>query len=97
MMEELKALREEIDLVDRELAQLFEKRMEIAGRIGELKKACGLQVLDSGREAQVREERKNYIKNPELRPYWSELLEELMKISKEYQWTLNEDCPSLRK
>lgn len=96
-MEELKELREEIDRVDRELAALFEKRMEIARRIGEVKKSRGMQVLDSGRENQVREERKNYIKNPELLPYWSELLEELMRISKEYQWTLNEDCPSRKK
>ena len=96
-MEELNALRAEIDRVDQDLAALFERRMEIAGRIGKLKKSCGMQVLDSERENQLREERKNYIKNPELRPYWSELLEELMKISKEYQWTLNEDCPFLRK
>ena len=97
MMEELKALRAEIDRVDQDLAALFERRMEVAGRIGKLKKSCGMQVLDSERENQLREERKNYIKNPELLSYWSELLEELMKISKEYQWTLNEDCPSLRK
>ena len=97
MMEELKALRAEIDRVDQDLAALFERRMEIAGRIGKLKKSCGMQVLDSERENQLREERKNYIKNPELLSYWSELREELMKISKEYQWTLNEDCPSLRK
>ena len=97
MMEELNALRAEIDRVDQDLAALFERRMEIAGRIGKLKKSCGMQVLDSERENQLRAERKNYIKNPELLSYWSELLEELMKISKEYQWTLNEDCPSLRK
>ena len=56
-----------------------------------------MKANDSERENQLRKERKNYIKNPELLSYWSELLEELMKISKEYQWTLNEDCPSLRK
>ena len=53
MDEELKKLRKEIDKTDREILTLIEKRVEIAGRIGALKKEKGLPVSDPDREKEV--------------------------------------------
>ena len=49
-MEELEELRSMIDEADNELLHAFEKRMEIAEKIGELKGKNGKRVLDPARE-----------------------------------------------
>lgn len=45
-------LRMQIDEVDKEMIKLFEKRIAIAGKIGEVKKKNHLPVVDSKREAE---------------------------------------------
>ena len=45
-------LRREIDSTDRELIQLFIKRMKTVGAISEYKKANGLPIFDEKREAE---------------------------------------------
>ena len=96
-MDELERLRQEIDGIDRELASAFERRMEVAGRIGLVKAGRGAAVLDEKREQAVLESRRGYIDDPALLPYWEEELKCLMKLSRDYQWTLSEDSPSLKK
>lgn len=96
-MDELERLRQEIDGIDRELASVFERRMQVAGRIGLVKERSGAAVLDEKREQAVLESRRGYIDDPALLPYWEEELKCLMKLSRDYQWTLNENSPSLKK
>lgn len=52
-MDELKALRDQIDHIDRELLALFAQRMAVTQKVGEYKVAHGLQVLDVQREREV--------------------------------------------
>lgn len=52
---ELEHCRQQLDDIDRQLVQLFCRRMELAGEIAEYKRAHGLPILDSGREQAVRE------------------------------------------
>ena len=47
---DLEKMREEIDVIDDQLVDLFSQRMAIAGRIAEYKKENGLPVLDADRE-----------------------------------------------
>lgn len=47
---DLNALRNEIDLIDDELVQLFVRRMEVSAKIAQYKKANGLPILDAARE-----------------------------------------------
>ena len=47
---ELSEYRQELDRIDEELTRLFLRRMEIAGEIGDWKKARGAQILDRSRE-----------------------------------------------
>ena len=95
-MEELAEIREQIDRIDARIARLFEERMEACGRIGRIKKEKGLQVLDEGREAEVLKSRIGYV-GAQMLPYWEEVLATLMKVSKDYQWNLRENCPSRKK
>ncbi len=47
---DLKELRNEIDVVDRQIVDLFEKRMDIASRVADYKIANGKKVFDKERE-----------------------------------------------
>ncbi|MCL1820811.1 MAG: prephenate dehydrogenase/arogenate dehydrogenase family protein, partial [Oscillospiraceae bacterium] len=51
--EKLSALREQIDEIDRELVELFQKRMRAAERIAEVKISANLPLSDTTRERQV--------------------------------------------
>lgn len=50
---DLEKMREEIDVIDDQLVDLFSQRMAIAGRIAEYKKENGLPVLDADREKEA--------------------------------------------
>ena len=96
-MDELKSLREEIDGIDKELASIFERRMEVSRRIGDVKRLLGSDVRDEEREKEVLESRKSYLRDAALAPYWEKEMKTLMELSKEYQWTLREDSPYRKK
>ncbi len=49
-MQDLKELRSEIDVVDRQIVELFEKRMDIASQVADYKIANGKKVFDKERE-----------------------------------------------
>lgn len=52
-MDELKALRDRIDAVDKDLLGLFAQRMDLTRQVGEYKVANHVQVLDAQREREV--------------------------------------------
>ena len=51
--EELGRIRDEIEAIDRALVELIAKRVQLARRIGAVKRAAGLPTLDPPREAAV--------------------------------------------
>lgn len=81
---DLNDLRKEIDNIDDELIALFEKRLEIAKKIGDYKKKNSLPILDSKRE---KEKIEKILSKSEYRyrKYIEEIFEDIFKISKEYQ------------
>jgi chorismate mutase-like protein len=52
-MEELNQLRLKIDEVDEQILQLLAKRVKVCEAIGATKKAKGVPVKDTGREAEI--------------------------------------------
>lgn len=79
---DLTALRREIDRADRDLIRAFDRRMDIARRIGLWKKANGAAVLDSGRERAKLDAVAEISSNPAA---VRELYETLMRLSREEQ------------
>ena len=47
---ELSELRQQIDAIDREMVELFKKRMNVAADVAEYKRQTGMNVLDASRE-----------------------------------------------
>ena len=52
---EIEDLRRRIDELDREIVRLLEERMSICRRLGEIKRAHNMPILDSAREKIVLE------------------------------------------
>ena len=84
-MTKLDDARNEINGVDEKMAELFERRMKAVADVAEYKIENGLQVFDASREAFVIEKNLKYIKDNALKSYYTDFIENTMRISKNYQ------------
>ena len=84
-MNKLEEARINIDMIDQEMAKLFEKRMQEVKEVIAYKIEQGLPIFDQKREQDVIEKNLKYIIDDELKPYYEAFLTALMGISKEYQ------------
>lgn len=84
-MEVLTAEREIINETDREMARLFEQRMEAVRRIAMWKKEHGLPILDAGREQEVIARNMDYIRDNELQGDYDLFIRNVMSVSRGYQ------------
>ena len=82
--------RETINGIDRDMARLFERRMETVRRISEYKRAHGLPVFDAAREQAVIRRNSALIADETLREEYVRFLHAVMDISKDYQYRLAE-------
>lgn len=80
----LEQLREQIDVVDKEILDRFRERMALSAEIAKVKKASGKAILDIDREkAKLDRIAKNV--EDELSGYMSKLYLTLADLSKSYQ------------
>lgn len=83
-MDELQELRREIDAIDRELVELFRRRMDVTARVGAYKRSRGVPVLDQERERQVLQN-KGELAGEALRPAVITLYQTIMALSRRQQ------------
>mgnify|MGYP000845796552 FL=1 len=83
-MIELKKCRDKIDALDRELLRLFEERMHVVKEVAGIKKANGIGICDSSREAELISVIKAMSEDG-LSEYDKALFEKIMELSKLYQ------------
>lgn len=82
--ESLESLREKIDIADDKVLAALAERMNVAKKIGELKKDTGGAVMDADREAQklvALQEKADKI----LKPYVSRIYSVLFEVSRDLQ------------
>lgn len=84
-MDKLTQARDIIGQVDKEIAQLFEKRMVAVKAVAEHKMENGLSVFDSSREEYLIKKNSSYIEDETLREYYINFQKSTMEISKRYQ------------
>lgn len=87
-MRNLDETRKEIEIIDKQMADLFEKRMQCAKDVAEYKMEKGLPVLDKAREKALIEKNAGYIQNPLHERYYRDFFDSLLTISKDYQHNL---------
>ena len=83
---DLNELRLEIDNVDRQMVELFEKRMDIASRIADYKIANGKKVFDREREIQKIKAVKELAHSDFNKIGVEELFSQLMSVSRKLQY-----------
>ena len=88
---ELEEARDRIRETDEAMAALFVRRMAAAAEIAAYKRAHGLPVEDKAQEARVLAGRGALIEDDALRPYYLELLQETMELSKRWQRRFYDD------
>ena len=82
---ELEQARKVIDEVDKQMALLFEKRMNAAKQVAAYKKKNGLLVEDAEREKSLVQKMLANIENEELKTYYIGFMNNTMELSKAYK------------
>ena len=77
-----------IDQIDREMAQLFVRRMAAVRSIAANKKAAGAPVEDRQREMAMLEKRCSELEDSALHSYYADFLRSVISVSKDYQTDL---------
>ncbi len=89
MKEELlKQAREDINLIDKEMAELFVRRMKAVERVAEYKKLHAMPILDASREQQILAQGAARLEDETMREYYVNFQQALMDISRSYQQRL---------
>ena len=83
--DQLNIYRDEIDLMDKKLVELIEKRLEICLKIGQYKKERNMCILNAEREQQVLQKNLDRIKDSTYESYIKEILKSIMDESKKLQ------------
>ena len=81
---DLKELRNNIDEIDRELVDLFVRRMSISAEVAEYKREVGMPVLDPARERALLERVSN-MSGDEFERYTRTLYSTILDLSRSYQ------------
>lgn len=89
-MGNLEDYRREIDSIDKELIALFEKRMNVAIKVGEYKKERSLPIFNAKREEEVIEKNINLLNNKEYSEITRSYFEKIMELSRSLQADLME-------
>lgn len=91
MDDRLDRARASIRQADREMARLFEMRMEAVRHVAAYKMEHGLPILDAKREAENIADGCALIGDERLRPYYADFLRGVMQLSRAYQQQIMED------
>lgn len=84
-MTKLEKARLSINTADESIAQYFEMRMHAAEDVVAYKMENNLPIFDGAREKEVIEKNLAKIQDEKLKPYYKDMIIQLMRISKEYQ------------
>lgn len=87
-MKELTQIRQEIDDIDQQLVELFEKRMDCAGEVAEYKRGTGKAIYDPVREKSKIEALTKGQKDSFMAKAIEEMFLQLMSISRRYQYSI---------
>lgn len=87
-MTDLDKARQAINEADREMARLFEQRMDAVRLVADYKKEHGVPVEDTAREEHIVRKNAAYIENEEYRSYYVSFLRNTIELSKNMQHRL---------
>lgn len=87
-MKELSEIRKDIDAIDQQIVELYEKRMELTTQVADYKISTGKQVFDAARELQKLAAVEELAHSEFTRQGVHELFEHIMTMSRKKQYQL---------
>jgi len=81
---ELKELRQQIDEIDAQIAQLFAQRMQCSARVAQYKYENGMRIRDEERNLEIKANAVNFA-GEDIAPYVRRLYDEILNISRDFQ------------
>lgn len=87
----MKELRNQIDIIDKSIQNLFLERMQVVKKVALHKKEVNLPVFDEKREKEIIKRNTESIDNLELVDLYKEFYEKLLEVSKKYQEKIIEE------
>lgn len=88
MVVDLKESREKIDSIDRQIAELFEERMNVAADVAAYKRSTGKKVFDPVREDEKIKILREMTDNEFNKTGIEDLFRQIMSISRKYQYNV---------
>lgn len=82
--------REKIDLIDKQIVELFQKRMDISVEVANYKRKTGKKIYDKEREAEILEKLGNLADSQFNKQGVQELYTQIMSISRKLQYAMIE-------
>lgn len=77
--------RKEINEIDKEMTELFVRRMQAAKAVAEYKKTNNLPILDKSREKEIIERGASLIDDENIRGLYRQFIKKTMELSRSYQ------------
>lgn len=87
-MESLQELREQLDMIDIQIVDLYQKRMDICSKVGDYKITVGRKVFDKQREKEKLASVTADVTNDFYKKGLTELFEQIMSMSRKLQYQL---------
>ena len=84
-MNKLEQSRLDIEKIDKQMIELFEKRMSLVREVVAYKKENNMPIFQPDREKTLTEKNISLLSNPDLAKYYRTFFEGVLKSSKEYQ------------
>lgn len=85
MKTKLEIAREEINSIDKEMIELFKKRIDAARLVAEYKKGNNLPIFDEAREKSLIEKNLKLLNDKSLEEYYLTFINGMLKASKDFQ------------
>lgn len=87
-MKDIQEIRQNLDIVDSKLIELFEQRFALSKEVAEYKRNTGKQVLDKDREEQKLSEIDKLVNDDEYKLYVEDLFIRIMDLSRKLQYKM---------
>lgn len=87
-MDKLLELRGQLDEIDKQIVELYEKRMGICGQVGEIKIEAGRKIFDKQREMEKLAAVSADVEDEFYKKGVTELFEQIMSVSRKLQYQL---------
>ena len=85
MNNKLSTIEKDIEKIDREMAEMFKRRMELVRKIANYRCENGIPVNDSKHDQMLLEKSTGYLEDDQLKEYYVRFMKHVLSISKSYQ------------